>query len=255
MPEMLLEFPATIRMYEVGPDETAPLPVLLRHFQEAASIHADRLSWGKDDLTTRGLAWVLARMYLTMERFPGPWEDILVRTWPSSRDKYQAKRDFSILDAEGRTLGQGTSSWVLMDIAARRMCSIPADFDDTFANPHPSILDFPGRRVAALKEPEHEAAVLARLEDLDLNGHVNNTHFPAWALEAVPPAFEQEHRLAALDIQIRAEVRRGDKVRSLAGPGEPEQGEGGQRPVLLHSLVREADGVEVARAASTWEKK
>ncbi len=242
--EMLFDYPVTVRMHDVGPNALVPLHMLLRYFQEAASLHAEQLHWGADDLKSENLTWVLSRLFLEVDSFPGPWEDFTIRTWPSERDKYNAKRDFNLLDANGVSLGRGTSNWVMMDISARRMCAIPSSFNVHSHGTPGRILEFSGRRVPALKVSEHEIQVLARQEDLDLNGHVNNTHFAAWVLEAVLESYSQANRLASMDIQFRAEVRRGDAVRSLVGSDDT----GG----LLHSLVRESDNVEVARARTTW---
>ncbi len=243
-PEMIFEYPVTVRMHDVGPDGSIPLHMLLKYFQEAASLHAEHLHWGADDLKNENLTWVLSRLFLEIDSFPGPWEEFTIRTWPSERDKYNAKRDFNLLGAKGVSLGRGTSNWVMMDIHARRMCAIPSSFNVHSQGTPGRILEFSERRVPALKVSEQETKVLARQEDLDLNGHVNNTHFAAWVLEAVPEVYVQANRLVSMDIQFRAEVRRGDAVRSLVG----SDAAGG----LLHSLLRESDKVEVARARTTW---
>ncbi|MBU1249142.1 MAG: hypothetical protein KKB70_10620 [Proteobacteria bacterium] len=247
-PAMRLEYPSVVRMHEVGLDGVAPLPVLLNYFQEAASIHAATLGWGRDEMLAENLTWVLARLFVEIDRQPAPWETVITTTWPVRREKYTARRDFSFSDAAGQVWARGTTSWAMIDIDARRMVSIPASFGKHFENSFPGHLEFVGKRVAALGgEPLQVSQVTARLFDLDVNGHVNNTHFASWALEAVPDAFAATHRLTAFDMQYRAEVRRGDMVRSLCGTG----GEG----ELLHALVRDDDATEVARARTTWQTR
>ena len=85
-----------------------------------------------------------------------------------------------------------------------------------------------------------------RYGDLDLNGHVNNVQYVAWAVETMPPAFIEAHRLTDLQIHFRAETHYDDLVLAKAGPDETE------RDVRWHRLIREGDGREVAVARTQW---
>lgn len=246
-PTMKFEYSTTVRMHEAGPDGLAPVQVLLRYFQEAAGVHAERLSWGKEALQEHNLAWVLVRLGVVIHRLPTPGESVKVQTWPVSSVKYKAKRDFRMLDGQGEALATGASNWVMMDVDARRMCSIPAKFAEMFAQvAHESVYEFADKKLPAPALGESACEIVARLEDLDLNGHVNNPHFAAWALEAVAQEHARTHRLTGMDIQFRFEVRRAERLLSLC------DGRAEQEGVLLHSLRRQGDEVEVARARTLW---
>jgi len=100
------------------------------------------------------------------------------------------------------------------------------------------------------KLPELGAAVEerrlpVRYQDIDGVMHVNNTSVLAWALEAAPEETWRSRRLAALEALYLAECRPGGAVLSRAA----SSGDG----VLLHSVVREEDGRELARFRTAWE--
>ena len=42
---------------------------------------------------------------------------------------------------------------------------------------------------------------------LDLNGHVNNTVYITWAMEALDYEFRSKHKLKTLDIYFKHEVK------------------------------------------------
>ncbi len=245
--DMIFEYRASVRMHEVDTSGHAPLHVLLNYFQEAAGLHAERLNWGMSELLTHNVVWVLTRVAVEMTRYPKAGEIVIVRTCPVSSDKYSAKRDFIFLDQERKELGKGASNWVMMNIENRCMMSIPPVFQNMFARvQQPQVFHFEGKKIACLEKVQQKSTILARLEDIDLNGHVNNTHFIAWALESAPKNYASA-QLKAMDIQFRAEVKRNQSIVSCTGGSTAEP------DALFHSLRCDMDNREVARAKSLWQ--
>ena len=116
-----------VRSYECGPDGRATLRTICNFLQEAASLHAASLGFGKGDFAAAGenISWVLTRMVVKMNRYP-KWEDELtVVTFPRGGRKIVAWRDFEIRDAEGQTLGVASSEWMIIDLATRKIHAIP----------------------------------------------------------------------------------------------------------------------------------
>jgi acyl-ACP thioesterase len=101
--------------------------------------------------------------------------------------------------------------------------------------------------VPKLKTPIHRIARTPSFSHLDMNGHVNNVHFAAWALEALPWEFRRTHRLTLLDIVFRNEIRQEDTITAACAPDTDDQF------VWLHSLVRSDDSTEIARLRTQWE--
>jgi fatty acyl-ACP thioesterase A len=83
--------------------------------------------------------------------------------------------------------------------------------------------------------------------DLDLNRHVNNAVYAAWALETIPQVTAEEYCLKELEIAFRAEARYGDTVISRCSAEN-----GGPQATYLHQIVDERDGRELMRGRSRW---
>ena len=209
-----------VRSYECGPDGRATLPTICNLFQEAASLHAASLGFGKGDFAAVGenISWVLTRMVVKMNRYP-VWEDELtVETFPRGGRKIVAWRDFELKDAQGGTLGVASSEWMLIDLATRKIVAIP---EKVFAANDPanvpvlglepfSKFRFPesgeGDSVQADGDPRFH--FIAQKSQIDLNGHVNNVHYIGWMLEPCASRCPSE-----MEIVFRSETLAGDEVR------------------------------------------
>ncbi len=230
-----------VAVFQAGADGLATLPALADYLQETAADHAAQLGLGREDMLARGYAWVLVRLYLAMQRMPGLGEELDVLTWPHRRERLSTRRDFAFYDAQGREAGRASTAWVVLDTKARRLAPIP-DLVPAAWSGQPEGLEFPGKAVQRLQEPQWEENILIRRADMDINGHVNNARYLEWGLEALPDEAMAGKRPAAADIAFKAECLRGESLGSRAAVE-------GDR--TLHSLVR-PDGSEVARMAVRW---
>lgn len=232
----------TVRVVEAAPDGAAHLPHLCRFFQEAAANHADALGFGAEPMGELRLAWVLARLYVRMTRFPLAGEQVRVTTWPSKMERASARRDFVVTGKNGERLGAGASRWAVLDVDRRRLARIPELVRQAFPGENDFAAEFPESNPGAGLDAEAVEAARhpVTLFDTDLNGHANSARLMEWALGGVgaPGA-----RPAAIDIAYRAEAMPGDMVacQVAGGPG-----------VFAHRLVRGSDNAICALAASWW---
>ncbi len=244
-----------VRAHELGTASCARLPVLLGYLQEAAAVHARSLGFSHEEMSASNLFWVLTRLYLRLSpeavarRWPGWREKVAVRTWPVCFERLQARRDFLILDEQGRTMGAAVSSWVTLDTAARRLSSMPEELRRRIPVRDEHALEYPGRKTPGLQpvaDGQGEGLLMtAQRSDLDVNGHVNNAVLVAWALDEAATHLPLEARCTALEVAFRAEVLPGQSVLAKSAP----QGEG----LRLLGLFSAEDGREHLRAVSWWE--
>ena len=202
-----------VRSYECGPDGRATLPTICNFLQEAASLHAASLGFGKGDFAAAGknISWVLTRMVVKMNRYP-VWEDELtVETFPRGGRKIVAWRDFEIRDAKGQTLGVASSEWMIIDLATRKIHAIP---EKVFAANDPANVPVLGLEpFTKFRFPEGGSGVSplhfpAMKSQIDLNGHVNNVHYINWMLEPC-----ESRCPAEMEVVFRSETFAGDEVR------------------------------------------
>lgn len=203
-----------VRSYECGRDGRATLPTICNFLQEAASLHAAELRFGKGDFAAAGenISWVLTRMVVKMKHYP-VWEDELtVETFPRGGRKIVAWRDFEVKDANGETIGVASSEWMIIDLKTRKVHAIP---ELVFAAHDPTNVPVLGLEpFSKFRFPEAGQAAASPLtftameSQIDLNGHVNNVHYISWMLEPCANRCPAE-----MEIAFRSETLVGDEVR------------------------------------------
>ena len=202
-----------VRSYECGPDGRATLPTICNYLQEAASLNAATLGFGKGDFAAKGenISWVLTRMVVKMSRYPVWNDEVTVETFPRGGRKIVAWRDFEVKDAQGATLGLATTEWMLIDLATRKIHASP---EKVFAANDPKNTPVLGLEpFAKFRFPEGGSGVpplhfTAMKSQIDLNGHVNNVHYIDWMLELC-----ESRCPAEMEIVFRSETFAGDEVR------------------------------------------
>lgn len=244
----------TIRCYEADRNGHASLSTFADLFQEAASSHAAQLGFSGEAMWNMGLAWVLSRLMFTVHRYPVPGEIIHVSTWPAQHEGRVAQRCYTVLDDAGELIAQGTSAWVVIHIATRRIAPLPDIVKERYPKGMPPCTPFASRAVARLREHQFETPVITRKADLDMNGHVNNARYVDWITESVSEKFCATHQPVMLDISFRAEALQGQTILSRTANIEPPQAENhhnGQQE-MLHVLFRQEDTTELTRAKTIW---
>jgi len=238
----------TVHTYEVDAFGQLAVPALAGFLAETAARHATALGVGVEALAARGLAWVLVRQRLEILRTPGLHEELEVETWPSGVERLAALRDFRVRGGDGAEVARAASQWFVLDLATRRPRP-PLEVLDAarFRVEVPHALSFADGKLRALERWERERRFHTRYADIDRNLHVNNGSYLGWAIEAMPREAWQSLRLAALDVEFRAECTLGSAVLSRLLPS----GEG----AYLHGIVREEDGRELARVATRWMQR
>ena len=202
-----------VRSYECGPDGRATLPTICNYLQEAASLNAATLGFGKDDFAAKGenISWVLTRMVVKMSRYPIWSDEVTVETFPRGGRKIVAWRDFEVKDAQGATLGLATTEWMLIDLSSRKIVAVP---EKVFAANDPAnvpvlgLEPFSKFRFPADAEVRQHETFTAMKSQIDLNGHVNNVHYIDWMLEPC-----ESRCPAEMEIVFRSETFAGDEVR------------------------------------------
>ena len=98
-------------------------------------------------------------------------------------------------------------NWLLVALGTSA-CNMPPPLHDLFPAPPPP-------RPLTLSQIVGPIQV-ARRSDMDMNGHVNNVTYLAWALETVPRAVFGVAHLYQVEIDFKAECKSGQLVESLA---------------------------------------
>jgi len=234
----------SVHSYEVDAFGLLALPALAGFLSESAGLHAAALGAGIGALQAQGLTWVLARHRIELAAPIRLGDEIEVETWPSGVDRLAALRDFVVRGADGADLARSITQWFVLDVATRRAVRPEVILPPERFVEAPHATQFAPGRLPALERWEHEERFRVRYADIDVNLHVNHVSYLDWAIEAMSREVWQGSRLAALEVHYLSECLHGSAVLSrLARTGDG---------AYAHAIVREEDGKELARVATSW---
>lgn len=189
--------------------------------QEIAYISADSLGFGYDDLQRYGTAWVLSRMHIIFPEMPRWKDEVELQTWHKGFEGPFYVRDFRLLGPDGAPAVLATSSWLIIDVATRRLLrrehlegKLPLDTEC-----RDSALDTPCGKVVMPsagieKAGEHKVAY----SDVDIIGHTNNAKYVVWAMDCLDFDTLATRRVRSIRINFNKETRAGETVELFRAP-------------------------------------
>ena len=172
-------------------------------FQEIAGLHSEALGVGIEDMQKNELMWVLVKVRYKVLKEPKLHQRVLVKTWPLPPDRISYRREYEILDEEGNTLILGSSEWVTVHSTRRRIMPTKAIYnlsDEEFC----TRLCFEEKceKIKPFDALGNGFEISPRYCDIDLNGHVNNTKYANFVVDALSP----ERPIKTFQIDYHKEV-------------------------------------------------
>lgn len=191
--------------------------------QEIAYVSADALGFGYDDLQRYGTAWVLSRMHVEFLQMPRWKDEVVLQTWHKGFEGPFYVRDFRMTGADGQTAIRATSSWLIIDLATRRLLrrehladKLPLDTEC-----HESAIEEPCGKVVMPPEGMEEIAEhRVTYSDVDIVGHANNAKYIVWAMDCLDYDWVSGCRVRSLRINFNKEVLPGQIVALFRAPVE-----------------------------------
>lgn len=215
--------------------------------QETAWNHATHLKVGYSDLAEQKYFWVLSRLFIQMDEYPGWGEKIKVKTWLTGMGRLFALRNFSITNSKGKIISTARSAWLVLDLKSRR----PQRIEPLFKRILP-LLDCPAEveeleKIPGSVHPKKENLSKVRYSDIDRHHHVNNTKYIEWILDSYPFEMHWKFHIHTFEINFLAESSHEDEISIHTEPL------GDSPPAFLHSVFRKGDGRELCRARASWK--
>ncbi len=214
--------------------------VLLNYMQDLAAKSIDRLGheycW--DELYKKGRGWFLIRYRIEFDDYPVGMEKILIKTESRGCHRLNAYRDFEGFDiSSGKRLFRATSCWFIVELDTKSVINIKQEYPEFFDYKRRED-DLILQKLRTIESFDRQKLFHVRYDDLDINGHVNNTVYISWAMEGLDYNFRSSHKLKTLDIYFKHEVKYGDDIISLVKMDEENQ-------VSEHLIKNASTGDEV----------
>lgn len=178
-------------------------------FQIVAGEHANILGCGSDNLLEKELLWVLVRTKYEVYKQPEMYQKVAVKTWPLAPSRAGFQREYIVRSDNGETFIKGTSEWVVINKNTRRMVRTEGIYPEDLN--HLEDKNFPDRlsKIADFEQVGEGYFVSPGYSQLDINGHVNNTKYANYAIDALNI---QDLNITSLQIDYRKEVYLNEKV-------------------------------------------
>jgi len=246
MDSIVFEKSYEVRSYDTGVNGKLRPDALLSYLQDIAGYHASILHVGREELLEKKRFWALVRILCKLSETPG-WNDVItIKTWPKSIEGIFAIRNFLICNAEGKVIGEASSSWVIVDAVSRRP-----------VRPEPFLVELgkesPFKEFScptADKLPETGKGIYksplktVRYSDLDVNMHVNNARYLQWILDSYPLDFIHKHEVSVIEANYMSETTPGDEYVITAEEKDNS---------FFHSIIKEKSGTESCRFRIEWK--
>ena len=203
----------TIQCFETDASWRLKPASFMNFAQEAAGNHAVYLGFGYDELIASNTAWILSRVRVVFTDTPKWKEDITLTTWHKGLNRLFFLRDFIITDKEGREKVKATTSWLILDLATRRLVRDPKLAEDGTVCTE-NIIETPADKVQMPKDVEavHVMDHQVAYSDVDMNGHANNAMYMQWAMDAVDYDVASVRPVKEFTINFNHETKPGDTV-------------------------------------------
>ena len=191
--------------------------------QELAVRGSTQLGLPDPVLNARGMCWILLRNSIHFDRLPLMAEKVTLQTWHSGIKGPISTRDYRMLDADGKTIINATSSWALMDYETRRIAK-PERISDLLS-PEPQCPeralepDAPKVVFPADALKEEAGCHIVTWSDLDYNKHANNGKYPHWAMDCLPAEVTTGQIVTDFVLNYNHEVRLGQAVQLIRAQG------------------------------------
>jgi acyl-ACP thioesterase len=207
-----------VRTYECQSNGDIKVYSLMHYMQETASVHANKLGFGNNWLHEINGYWVLSNIRMEINIFPKWNDELIIRTWPSGNTRLTATREFTGHDPDGEELFRASSEWMVLDKKTNRPKNLSRLHLDVLTI-GPKVIEKSVDRLRPADNYTQVEQISVPYSSIDLNGHVNNTEYVRWGIDALRANFKFEETIRSLHVTYLAEVFQGDKLDLLVSSG------------------------------------
>jgi acyl-ACP thioesterase len=228
-----------IRTYDCGVDGRIKIFSLMQYMQEIAALHAEQLGLGFDKLGEMNGYWVLSNIRIEISRLPGRDDEVTLKTWPSGYTRTIATREFVGKDQNDAELFRAGSEWMVLNKQTNRLknlfrlnLNLPKILRPCSGQAGVKALPDELKRLQPMNEYNQAGQVLVPHSAIDLNGHVNNTEYLRWGMDALRRTFKLKGTPFR---QTRAKWEPDENIRCVQATYLSEAFEGDELEVLINS--------------------
>lgn len=240
--------PCFLTAGETDAEGRMPIWLIVSRVIDAAILHANALGLGYSDLLPLGIGWVLTRLSVEVERYPGINEEYTVTTWIEGYNRLYSDRCFEITDSAGNPVVRARSMWVAMHFDTRTASDLSVIDRSHFVLSQRRSPVGRQRKQLPLGAEAASSAYTFGFSDLDFNRHVNTVQYVRHILNQWPLDRYDACEIARFDIAFHNECHYGDTVDIRHADSDDTPGRS-----LCEILT--PDGRQAVTAAISWRPR
>jgi len=227
------------------------MPMLVNFLIMISGRQNNDLNIDEEAFKEKGYGWIILQYEFDIGRMPKSNEKVKIETEAVAYNRLFCYRNFYVYDENSEEIVTVKSIFALMNRDKRKIIRLP---EEVIA-PYEADYEKRIRRVTqpkAIDIEDSEADLMqkaynVRYFDIDENDHVNNSHYLAWTLDALPNDFLSRYQINHGIIKFSKEIFENQKVDSYAVL-EKE----GQEMTSVHKV--QVGETENCIAEFNWEK-
>ena len=200
-----------VKSYECRPDGNIKTACLMQYLQEAAALHAEELGFGVDSLNKINSYWILSNLRIEIKSLPKWNDEITVKTWPSGHTRSIATREFVAKNQNDCELFKAGSQWMVLNKQSNRPKNV-FRLDLSLPKTEEKALSEELVRLESQDDYSEVDRISVPYSSIDLNGHVNNTEYVRWGIDALRKAFKFEVEIRSMHATYLSEVFEDDEL-------------------------------------------
>lgn len=178
---------------------------IMNMLQDIAVEYALKLKISSRDLAPKNLFWIISRYQIEIKNTPELNEELSISIWRSAHKNLYDLRWFKIKTKNNKEIVNALGSWVIINkttgtprhldefMTEEMLCENKLDVEEFFYN------------LKMVECTDHEHTFKIRMHDLDLNRHVNNTTYIAWAVETLPETILNSFTIKKINVTFLKE--------------------------------------------------
>ncbi len=246
----MLEMTFVPRISEIDVNEQLKITALMDYLQHIAYKHADQIGVGHHQIFHKNLTWLLLRYTIEVSRYPSLNEQLKVSSWvaESGSPKYTI-REFEVADDEDNIICKATTSWLLYNYRKRQSVNY-RDFWQDFVADEKRALDYDFPNLPLPEKINTSKQLKVRLQDLDINQHVNHVAHIYWIIEGMPEKILKKYELGSVEISYKEQAFHEEEV-SIETEFHEETKDGIK---AIHQITKGKKKKLVSKAVTYWRK-
>ncbi|MFO7885405.1 MAG: thioesterase [Desulfobacteraceae bacterium] len=211
-PDKVFKKRGEISYSALGAQGQLKVVAILNMLQDTAAAHASQLGISGFDLAEKNLAWVISRYRIETLYSPEWQEKIEIKTHRFPWKSLYEIRNFTISGANGSPAVKATAAWVMVKKENKMPVRLNRYMKKELLATPKRVISNPFDEVEKIKQTDFQLPFKIRIEDLDLNQHVNNAIYVGWALETVTREILENFRPGKTDVLFHKSSYYGDTI-------------------------------------------